>query len=209
MHFAKVICNCRPLPVFAALTLLGLCAGNTPAQRNTSNPAREVVRSIQRRDMDQMLQYKLLPASREENAARFMAMKQIGEDFHELQSLNNKMMAEAWAQKQLNYGFVSDMISRIRGRAARLKGNLNLPPPAHAEKPQATEPITNEASFRESLLTLDRTIMSFVTNPLFQKPNTIDAEQGAKARRDLEVVMDLTISIKKSASRLSKEHTTP
>jgi hypothetical protein len=55
------------------------------------------------------------------------------------------------------------------------------------------------------LLLLDRTIMSFVSNPLFKNANTIEVQQGANARRDLESVLDLTADLKKSAMRLGKE----
>ena len=65
--------------------------------------------------------------------------------------------------------------------------------------------ITTERDFRNALLLLDRTIMSFVSNPLFKNANTIEVQQGASARRDLESVLDLTADLKKSAVRLGKE----
>ncbi|MGH9929773.1 MAG: hypothetical protein ACREA9_11185 [Pyrinomonadaceae bacterium] len=130
-------------------------------------------------------------------------MKQIREDFKDLQGLNNKMMAEAWARETLDYSFVSDMVSRMRGKAIRLKMNLSLPDSGSLEK-AASDPVSNSREFRAALLVLDRSIMSFITNPLFMKPNTIDVNQATRARKDLESVIELAADLKKVASRLAK-----
>ena len=122
-----------------------------------------------------------------------------------MQALNNRMMSVAWSKSNLDYGFISDMIARIRGKASRLKDNLNFPEPVRQEIVVSKPAITTERDFRNGLLLLDRTIMSFVSNPLFKSANTIEVQQGANARRDLESVMDLTADLKKSAVRLGKE----
>lgn len=205
MYSAKIMNAARFVLTGTAILVL---AASTTAQR-PSNPAREALRRMQIKDMDQMLEYKLRPPSREEIAARAVVLKQIGEDFHELQALNNKMMSQAWSQKDLDYGYLSDMISRIRGKASRLKGNLNLPEPVNTEKAHSNRTIFNDTDFRGALMLLDRTIMNFVSNPLFQKPNTIELQQGVNARRDLETVIGLTSDLKKTASRLGKERHTP
>jgi hypothetical protein len=107
------------------------------------------------------------------------------------------------------------MVSRIRGKATRLKTNLNLPNPSGLEEavpdPKAADPkaaaeptISNAREFRKALLLLDQTVMRFVTNPLFQTPNTIEVSLAAKARKDLEAVIALTADLKKTASRLQK-----
>jgi hypothetical protein len=187
-------------PLFLLLTI---CTSAVHAQRPVSS-AREAVRAVQQKDIEQQLNLKLLPASREENVARQLAMKQIGADFKDLQMLNNKMMSEAWSKNDLNYGFISDMVSHIRAKASRLRLNLNLPHAKEGQQPFASRSITNAGEFRAALLVLDRTIMSFVSNPLFQKPNTIEVKQGSDARRDLEVIIGFADDLKKTAGRLSK-----
>jgi len=167
---------------------------------------RDQVRAITRAEMDrQLLLNATLPANHDAEVARQAVLKQIREDFSELQALNNKMMAEAWAKPALNYSFVSNMITRIRGKASRLKLNLNLPQPEATDKPVSNKPIGNSGDFRAALMVLDRTIMSFVSNPIFQKPNMIEIKQGTDARRDLETVIDLTEDLRKTALRLKKE----
>ncbi|HEX3281840.1 MAG TPA: hypothetical protein VHR36_11475 [Pyrinomonadaceae bacterium] len=172
---------------------------------------RDRVRAITQADMDrQLLLNATLPVNKEAEESRKTIWKQIREDFKELQGLNNKMMADVWARPSLDYGFVSDMVSRIRGKASRLKMNLNLPQPESSTVNHlSSRAIINSNDFRAELMALDKTIMSFVSNPIFQKPNTIEIKQGADARRALETVIDLTDDLKKSASRLSKVSPSP
>ena len=206
MRLAKIPTNPQFNQAVKLLVILTICTTAANAQRPLS-PAREAVRVVQQKDMEQQLNLKLFPASREENVARQLAMKQIGADFKDLQMLNNKMMSEAWSKKELDYGFISDMVSHIRSKASRLRMNLNLPQAKTGEQSLTNRAITNSGEFRAALLALDRTIMSFVSNPLFQKPNTIEVKQGSDARRDLEIIIGFTDDLKKTAVRLGKlEH---
>ena len=186
-----------------ALMILAGFVFEARAQRpGPANPARDLVRSIERKEMDRLLHLKLIPSVSDEPARR-LALKQIREDFRDLQSLNNRMMSEAWARETVDYGFVSNMISQIRGKANRLKLNLNLPEPGDMKSERRADP-ANDKDFRASLMVLDKTIMRFVNNPLFQKPNTLEVTQAAKARHDLETVIELAGGLRKVASRLEK-----
>jgi len=174
------------------------------AQRpgTSGQPLRDLVRAIERKEMDQLLLRRPLPPLSGE-PARQLLLRQIREDFRDLQSLNNKMMSEAWTPKGLDYGAVSEMISQIRGKANRLKLNLNLPAP-DAMKSEQRAAAVNDTDFRASLMILDRTIIRFVKNPVFQNPNTIEVTQATKARQDLEAVIELATDLRKVASRLGK-----
>jgi len=206
MRLAKTLRSSRL--ILAAPVLVILASGTTAVHgQRPISPAREAVRVIQQKDMEEQLNLKLLPAKREDNVARQLALKQISADFKELQLLNNKMMSEAWSKKELDYGFISDMVSHIRSKASRLRMNLNLPQAKTGEQSLVNRAITNSGEFRAALLALDHTIMSFVSNPLFQKPNTIEVKQGSDARRDLEIIIGFTDDLKKTAVRLGKlEH---
>ena len=195
------------LPV---LFILMTCIVETRGQQaGVNHPSmRDQVRAIQRSDMDRLLLSSTpTPTKKESDSNRAALMKQISEDFRDLQGLNNKMMAEAWARETLDYDFVSDMASRIRGKANRLKLNLNLPEPGDMKSEMKSErrvdPVTDK-EFRASLMILDQTIMRFVRNPLFQNPNTIEVTQASQARQDLEAVIQLAAGLKKVASRLGK-----
>lgn len=172
------------------------------AQRPGASAARDVVRAISQKEMDQLLFLKPIVGPKDD-AARRIVLKQIGEDFKDLQALNNKMMAEAWARPDLDYRYISDMVSKIRGKASRLKLNLALPE-AEDKKKQPDQVFSDSEKFRVALLQLDRHIMSFSTNPLFQKPDVIEVDLANRASRDLTMVLELSSKLKTSAIRLGK-----
>jgi len=187
-----------------SLIILSACTVTTQAQRpGTSQSARDIVRAIGQKEMDRLLFLKPILAPRDDPARRIV-LKQINEDFKDLQGLNNKMMAEAWSRPELDYRYISDMVSQIRGKATRLKSNLALP---EAEDDQTKQPdanFSNTEKFRAALLQLDRHIMRFATNPLFQKPNVVDVDLANQASRDLTAVVEMSGKLKGVASRLSK-----
>lgn len=86
------------------------------------------------------------------------------------------MMAEAWARPELDYRYISDMVSQIRGKATRLKSNLALPEAEDDKSKQADDNFSDAKKFRAGLLHLDRLIMSFATNPLFQKSKVVEVD---------------------------------
>ena len=174
------------------------------AQRpgTAAQPLRDMVRAIERKEMDRLILLKPLPSLSDE-PARQLVLKQIREDFRDLQNLNNKMMSETWARETVNYGLVSDMISQIKGKANRLKLNLNLPATEATKGERSAAPV-NDKDFRASLMILDQTIMRFVKNPVFQSPNTIEVTQATQARQDLEALIELATGLRKVASRLGK-----
>ena len=51
------------------------------------------------------------------------------------------------------------------------------------------------------LMRMCKQIRSFVTNPVIENPNTVDAKQLSNARRDLESVIQLSGHLKKEASK--------
>ena len=136
------------------------------------------------------------------DAGRAALLKQLREDFKELQSLNNRMMAEAWLRERLDYNRISDMISEINGRAARLKTNLALPESGNSKKTNERLSISGLKEFRSALSLMDRSIMSFVTNPIFQRPNLVEIDLAKQARLDLESVIWLSGNLKKITANL-------
>ena len=136
-----------------------------------------------------------------------LANMQLKNDFEQLQTVNNQMMAMVFANNVLDYKRVSEAITEIRKRAARLKSNLPLP---SAEKDgQEEQPLKglnelNQGEVKPALLSLDDLIQRFVTNPVFQQSQVVDIQQSSKARRDLEAILKLSEKIRKSADKLMK-----
>lgn len=134
---------------------------------------------------------------------------QIKQDFEQLQTVNNRMMATTFSNNVLDYGLIAEASTEIRKRALRLKSNLPLPEGEKAEPPTALQAFEeldelDGTLVKPALLALDEMVMSFVTNPIFQHPDVIDLHQSAKARRDLEGIIKLSAKIKKSTEKLTK-----
>ena len=62
---------------------------------------------------------------------------------------------------------------------------------------------------KAALLSLDGSIMRFINNPIFKNPGVVEVEQAARARRDLDTIIEFSQLIKKDAERLSKPSEKP
>ena len=134
-----------------------------------------------------------------------LAMAQIAEDYRQIQVINNKMMAAAMKSGELNYANIADTTSEVKSRAMRLRDNLSL---TKADQKQSEtekrKPPADAAAFKTELLSLDKSIMSFVESPIFKTPSVINVEDANKARRDLNAVIELSGFISKAAARLKR-----
>lgn len=129
-------------------------------------------------------------------------MAQTEEDFNRILTLHNEIARALASKNELNYQFVSDATAEIKKRASRVQHSLALGLSSEEaleleKSPSKDEPI------KDSLIKLCNQIRSFVTNPSIENPNTINAEQMTKARRDLESLIQLSGRIKKDADKLS------
>ena len=183
-----------------AVTLAGSFSG-VQAQGRGANADR--ARAIEQAEMDRLLNW-AVPKDKESEVMRLNRFKKIKDDFRDLQALNNKMMADAWMQDTLDYAAVADMVSKIRGKANDLKDGLSLPESENSQTEVKMPAVTTVRQFREELLLLDKTLMRFVNNPVFQAANTVDVDLAKKASADLEQVISLTVDIKQNAQKLRK-----
>jgi uncharacterized lipoprotein YehR (DUF1307 family) len=127
-------------------------------------------------------------------------LKQTSEDFKALQNINNKMMAQVYATETIDYDRTSAAIAQINTKAIRLKNNLSLPNSKDVKKKDLT--VSGAKEFKSALLLMDRSIMGFVTNPIFQKPNVIEVESAKRASQDLEDIITLSTTLKRIADNL-------
>ena len=179
----------------------GFVEAQSPGQRST----RDIVDELSRIDTNRAVDLQKIKGTNT-NAVREAIQKQISDDFRELQSLNNKMMATAWSQPDLDYKFISRMVDEIGKKAARLQANLALP--KSEEKQQSTKSsgeISTTEEFKAELLDLDRSVMSFVKNPIFQKTHVIELSLANQANRDLETVIEMSKKLKKVTAKLRKK----
>jgi hypothetical protein len=131
-------------------------------------------------------------------------MAQTEEDFNRMLTLHNEIVRAITATKPLDYRFVSEATGEIRKRASSIQSNVVSSPPAEEMKQVEIPATTNESEMKDGLVKLCKQIRSFVTNPVIEHPNLIDAEKLATAKRDLESVIQLSTHLKRDADLLSK-----
>ena len=130
-------------------------------------------------------------------------MAQIEEDFNQILTLHNRIARATAADERIDYQFVSEAAGEIRKRAGRLQNSLALKP-ADGDQNQPRPVAFDDANFKDGLILLCKQIKSFVTNPVIETPGKVDPDQTARARSDLEGIVELSGLIKKSAERLNK-----
>lgn len=192
------------MKIVTTLVLALVIASSASAQRPNEPPARQTTDALTRIDLNRAADLQIITAKKN-TAVREAIEKQIREDFRDLQLLHNKMMASAWAKPELDYKYLSEMIGQISKKASRLKSNLGLPQLKNDEvtiKP--FNEVVSGAQFKADLLLLDRSVLSFVKNPIFQKTTVIEVSLAKKASKDLETVIDVSSQLKKTSERLRK-----
>jgi hypothetical protein len=132
-------------------------------------------------------------------------MAQTEEDFNRILTLHNELARAISSSKSLDYHFVSEAAGEIKKRASRLQTTLALKqdPSTSADGKKPEE--FNESQMKDGLIKLCKQIRSFVTNPIIETPNTVDAKQLERARQDLESIVELSGQLKKDAGRLTRK----
>ncbi len=192
----------------SASAFVFMLAAPLAAQRN--DPAAARAREIAIREEGLVRTRIELEASRrsedpQQLSAHKIVLEQIKKDFLRIQVIKNEMMYAISINNAFDYKSISDTAAEIKKLANRLKINLALSKSEDSEKNRSGENAPDSAQLKASLIRLDNSIQSFVTNPLFQKP-VIDIPLATKASHDLESIIEISGSIKKRAERLSKIH---
>lgn len=139
-----------------------------------------------------------------------LAVAQIAEDYQRIQLINNRMMSAAMSRPVPNFKDIAEATTEIKRRANRMRDNLRLPAPEKSESVKATLPlqVNDAAEMKAALLDLDRSIMSFITNPIFKNTSVVDLTEATKASRDLVTIIKSSELVSKEARKLSKSAAT-
>jgi hypothetical protein len=135
---------------------------------------------------------------------REAAIKQIQEDFKQIQIVRNSLVRDLLANKPLEYKVVYDKAADINKRADRLKLYLMPPLPDDEEKVSKSQVEFGNDEMKDALVRLCNQIAIFIDNPALKNPDTVDVEQSTKAGGELLSIIELSGNIKKSADKLSK-----
>lgn len=175
--------------------------GGTPSIDRSANTDRIRQQDMSRREW-QLRNFGTEPAMAKDDRQVKALMAQTEEDFTRILTLHNEIARVLTSDKDLNYEFVSEAAAEIKKRASRVQSTLAL----HPSSEDAPIKEKSDPEMKDSLIKLCKEIRSFVTNPMIENPNTVDAQQLVRARRDLESLIQLSGLIKKDADKLSRKN---
>ena len=182
-------------PVFSQ----GSAPGSPPPIDKRNNADRMRQQDMSRREYD-LRNFGTQPNGPKDDRQLKALMAQTEEDFTRILTLHNEIARALASKKDLDYHFVSEATAEIKKRATRIQSTLVL----HLSPEDAPIKEHSDAEMKDSLIKLCKEIRSFVTNPIIENPNTVDAIELPRARHDLESLIQLSALIKKDADKLSK-----
>lgn len=204
--------NCRRArAALIGITLLLLVATPTFAQRPVGGPPpidKHTNKARQRQQDESSREWQLRnfgnPALTKDRRRLEALMAQTEEDFNRMLGVHNEIARALVSTKPLDYRFVSDATGEIRKRATSIQSNLGLSLPPEEIKQVDMPATANEPEMKDALVKLCKQIRSFVTNPVIEQANLVDAEKLTAAKRDLENVIQLSAQLKRDSDLLSK-----
>jgi hypothetical protein len=194
--------------VAATVSLLIVTASSVMAMQTPQPPGdRNAKREDRQREMRekrlQSLDMKQVLEQRDQQRID-AAIKQIKDDFKQIQIIRNEMVHNLVANKPLDYKLISDETAEINKRADRLKTFL-MPPDAEVKDKDPKDHVEYTGDDMKGVLVqLCNRIASFIENPVLKSPGTVDVEQSTRAGGDLLIIIELSGNIKRSAERLNK-----
>ena len=196
--------------LMTALILLLICAapmfaqtssaGGPPPVASRVNTDRVRQQDMSRREW-QLRNFGTEPGTPKDDRQLKALMEQTEEDFTRILTLHNEFARALSSKKDLNYHFISEATAEIKKRASRVQSSLGL----RLFEDDTPVKEKSEPEMKDSLIKLCNEIRDFVTNPVIENPNTVDAVQLTRARRDLESLIQLSALIKKDADKLNKK----
>lgn len=204
----------------ATFALATLFAATAPGQQSRrGNPAEVERLERERRDREmreadlrerQFLLRTMEPDRRPATPpAPRLAVAQIREDFVRLQVLNNDLAKVVSRGGALDLKFVSKSAAEMRKLAGRLKENLFLPSPEdNAGDPEA-KAATPPEQLGPALTALDALVLRFADGMASKGVFRLDAQSSARARGELEEIVELSGWVKKTSEKLERSNRSP
>ena len=193
-------CHATPYLISIAATFLIMAALSVSLQ---AQPRRATLSDRDRDLLERERQLREIekPIKPLDVSERRMLLDQINKDFARIQVVEREVVKGLSSGEALDAKKVRKATDEIKTLATRLKTNLIRPAD---EEAQPEIPVGRESEeVKAALVRLSKTIQSFAHNPVFQSSsNVVDAQLSARARRDLETIIKLCRSIKKSAEKL-------
>jgi len=119
---------------------------------------------------------------------QLLAQAALKNDFRNLQIVNNELMRrifEVPTNQRPSDKEIRTSLGEIKKLAKRLQLNFAMP----EFKSEAAAP---DVAMNPGLLLLDKSVMSFVENPLFQELRVYDPELATRASKDMSQILRLS-----------------
>jgi hypothetical protein len=192
--------------IFRGFALVLLASGITPlvpAQSGSPTRRPDPVQREQQRQFELQMIEATLERGAEGSGVRKppLMMLQIKEDFLRIQVIDRKLREASSGKRAFNFTFVAKSVTEIRKRALRLKSNLGLPEPDELLARPMIEPVREPDHLRLLLSVLSDSICEFVSNPMFLSAKVVDTRLSARARIDLEHIIELSSELKRSSEK--------
>ena len=129
-------------------------------------------------------------------------LKQMNEDFREIQLIRLEMVKEIAVGKPLEYKRLANDASEIRKRTARLRSLLALVDDKETERKEAKTNTYDVNSIQDAASDLCIEISRFITNPLFNDGAVYNLRFAIEADKTLESIIKLSTNLKYSADKL-------
>lgn len=133
-----------------------------------------------------------------------LAVAQIRGDFVRLQVLNNELAKAASKGDALDLRFVSRSAEEIRKLATRLRDGLALPESGGDTKAPGAAAAAPPAQLGPALTALDGLILKFAEGLASKGVYLVDAQSSARARRELESIIELSAWVRKTSEKMGK-----
>ena len=131
-------------------------------------------------------------------------LARVEEEHLRIQQAANGLHRAAAQGGALDLTAVTKSAVEIRERAVRLGSALALPKPKKEDNRPKPAAIADDEGLRGALAELHELIYRFARSPIFTEVNLVDTEQSAKARRDLDEIIELSGRVKKGSEELRK-----
>ena len=125
---------------------------------------------------------------------KLLAKRALQEDFRQLQIVNNQLMARMFERSPLTITNkeIRSSLADINKLAKRLRINLGIPEVRRDKGSNKADQVASIIELSPGLLRMDKAVMSFVNNPVFQQPGVFDSELALRAGIDIADVLQLT-----------------
>jgi hypothetical protein len=199
-HAAKPLLIALPLLMFCVSPVFAQNSPGPPVIDRTANTDRIRQQEMSSREW-QLRNFGNEPKAPKDRRQVEALMAQTEEDFTRILTLHNEIARALTSKNDLDNHFISEATAEIKKRASRVQSSLALRPSPEETLELEKSAAPKDLPMKEGLVKLCHQIRSFVTNPSIENPNTINAEQMAKARKDLESLIQLSTRINKLSRR--------